>query len=163
MHMLPFFGTFGNEHEPSESFIEEELWWYLEQGWTRTPFSSLDMVVSRYPSGNVRYGRPLLPEDDASALDVVPGGWDHEHCSICSSTIEADEDIKVNTGYCADDTWICIQCHFALFGTDENQTPAHSSAEDEQFDDDDKFDDDDEYEIQDEDFKDRDRVREWME
>ena len=63
--------------------------------WERRKFEPRDSTV-HYPDGRV---------------EIAQGGWDHEHCKICSqniSTFETDE----NYGYVnQSDNWLCETCY----------------------------------------------------
>jgi len=61
------------------------------------------------------------PTDDPNTLEIIPRGWDFEECEICGNSIMESDDPNVNTGYVSGYEWLCIKCHFALFGTDEDQ------------------------------------------
>lgn len=57
-----------------------------------------------------------LPEG-AEDLGVRPGGWDHEHCELCRTTIGA---AGVADGYVdRDDRWLCPDC-FARYAARRN-------------------------------------------
>ena len=58
--------------------------------------------------GSSLHSRP--PEDPAVGFRVVAGGWDHEHCSICTASTRADgEWVSGDHGH-----WLCVRCHGAL-------------------------------------------------
>jgi hypothetical protein len=75
--------------------------------WTETAFAPSDMVLF-YPDQGGRLGTRSSPNAPAGG-DVVPGGWDHEHCAICWRTIGCGGEPR---GYFGDpDTWICGECY----------------------------------------------------
>jgi hypothetical protein len=83
----------------------------LDEGrrWQRTQFEPVDalrfsaqgkLLGTRLPSG-------ITPERD----EVVPGGWDHEHCLICMKTIGAGGEPE---GFFSEpDCWVCEACYMA--------------------------------------------------
>jgi hypothetical protein len=41
--------------------------------------------------------------------ELIPGGWDHEHCSICWETIGGGGQVA---GFVSgEDDWVCGECH----------------------------------------------------
>ncbi|MHC4562385.1 MAG: hypothetical protein ACYS8X_06390 [Planctomycetota bacterium] len=48
--------------------------------------------------------------------ECVPGGWDHDHCSICWWTLQEAEDPEVGTGWHCEDSenWVCNECYETL-------------------------------------------------
>jgi hypothetical protein len=40
--------------------------------------------------------------------ELVPGGWDHEHCSICHQKIGWGGQPN---GFVSEDDWVCDECH----------------------------------------------------
>jgi len=99
------------------------VWLVLDQsrGWTRTRFLPRDAVETAGTDGfrrleptNGRGGntaRFYPPQDDQSSpasAGVVPSGWDHEHCKICSATISPHAEPE---GYVDDEqNWFCCRC-----------------------------------------------------
>jgi hypothetical protein len=67
--------------------------------------------VARVLPRRMHRGRPFnksLDVNDASA-NVVPDGWDHEHCELCwakISRLPADS----AEGYSDGDRWMCVEC-----------------------------------------------------
>ncbi|RPH54767.1 MAG: hypothetical protein EHM89_18115 [Acidobacteria bacterium] len=49
-----------------------------------------------------------LPEN-AVPLEVVPSGWDHEHCDLCRAHIDADSGRGAYVD--GDDRWMCETCY----------------------------------------------------
>ncbi len=80
----------------------------LDRGrqWRRTHFQPSDMVCS-YAGCRGGMATRLSPEAPSGG-DVVPGGWDHEHCDICWKTIGFGGEA---VGYFdSPDTWVCEVC-----------------------------------------------------
>jgi len=98
-----------------ESYPFMEWYWgsraelALDEGrvWHRKTFQAVDMVV--YPSeGGCRMAIPATPENK-DGQEVIPGGWDHEHCEICNQKIGFGGEPE---GYVDDSkSWICEGCY----------------------------------------------------
>src|SRR4029079_17343025 len=80
-----------------------------EAVWRRTELSAED--AQHFEVGNMHGWRKVgeeLPEG-ATAPRVEPGGWDHEHCEICSKHIGKGGD---PAGYVdREDHWLCGECY----------------------------------------------------
>jgi hypothetical protein len=51
-------------------------------------------------------------DSQTSGAEVIPGGWDHEHCAICWETIGAGGQAE---GYVSNQrTWVCSPCYGAF-------------------------------------------------
>ena len=75
--------------------------------WRRIDWKPRDATVFNYEGNvcDVPSGRPL-PEG-AVDVHVVPGGWDHDHCGLCGTTI----DLMRPEAYTDDANWLCPECH----------------------------------------------------
>ena len=78
--------------------------------WNRTRFVPQDAVDYRYGDQRIR-GRvgqaPTFPVDDAGT--TIKGGWDHEHCDICSEKIGR---YGQPYGYASGTSqWVCTKCY----------------------------------------------------
>jgi hypothetical protein len=110
------------------------VWMVLDPnwGWERRQFYSTDAVAEDYDAGqiarvgdrDVRTWTKLEPiagrtgttrhypfgeqtSSRSSEPRIIPGGWDHEHCELCRSHIEADD-----FGCCdPKGRWICEKCY----------------------------------------------------
>jgi hypothetical protein len=49
---------------------------------------------------------------DGASFQLEPGGWDHEHCSVCNGTIKAREDCWVSKR--GQFILLCKRCHGRL-------------------------------------------------
>lgn len=73
--------------------------------WRRARFKPRDAVEFSGPTGT---WTRQASEAERSGGNVVKGGWDHEHCAICSTKIGNDGDTE---GYVdGSDTWVCERC-----------------------------------------------------
>lgn len=107
--------------------------------WTRTTFASPDAFATEMPNG-WRQWRQAEPGDEARTDGkIVPHGWDHEHCEICWTHIDADHP---DAWMSNDDRWVCPSCYARYVGpgdlrfvTDglEDDSPAGPTAEEEAF------------------------------
>lgn len=78
--------------------------------WARKAFAAPDSFVEIDEATGVRKWRQAVPGDAARADgEVVPGGWDHEHCDICWRHVGLGGDLE---GYVnGHDFWLCVDCH----------------------------------------------------
>ncbi len=101
-------------------------------GWQKKQFHSVDAIAEEYKAKDISIvdGREvktwtkLVPaqsqggesrhypaSDQGSGLDtrsrLVPSGWDHEHCELCNTHIDAED-----FGYCdPGERWMCEKCY----------------------------------------------------
>lgn len=75
--------------------------------WQRAVFEPSDMVRFTGPGGTST-GTRSSPEAPAGG-ELVPGGWDHEHCEICSRKIGYGG--EPSGLYSAPDAWVCEECY----------------------------------------------------
>lgn len=78
--------------------------------WARKQFIAPDAFVQEAPTPGWRQSRAAEPGDEGRADgQIVPGGWDHEHCEICWRHIGSGGDAD---GYVTgDDQWVCTYCY----------------------------------------------------
>ena len=77
--------------------------------WESKEFAASDAVVTEKRGDSVAAFRELLPEDDNEALEVIKGGWEHEHCDICGFTIsESENPVYMAT---AQEDMLCLECY----------------------------------------------------
>jgi hypothetical protein len=75
--------------------------------WQRALFEPADMV--RYPAAGGGWMATRLSPEAPSGGQVVPGGWDHEHCDICQQKIgHAGEPEGF---FSPPDSWVCAECY----------------------------------------------------
>ncbi len=97
-------------------------------GWQKKQFHSLDAIAEEFeaenasivdgsevktwtklsPAQNERGVSRYYPASDLGAESrVVPSVWDHEHCELCKSHIDAGV-----FGFCdPGDRWMCVKCY----------------------------------------------------
>ncbi|MEJ0032423.1 MAG: hypothetical protein WDO15_19650 [Bacteroidota bacterium] len=71
---------------------------------------------------NGKVARPYIGQSfDPQYIDLVPSGWTHDHCEICTKTISDKDnyDDWATQGYKLKNNWICEEC-FALFMMTDN-------------------------------------------
>ena len=72
------------------------------------------------PSLNEKNGRTSQKYNgqkyDTEHFELIPNGWDHDHCMICTKTISDTKDFKdwETDGYKNGNEWVCKNC-FNLF------------------------------------------------
>jgi hypothetical protein len=99
------------------------VWMVLDKQrtWQRRRFEPRDAIATpgeagytrlapSESTGSSRYYPPTEKGQTPPAEGrVVPGGWDHEHCTICMATISPHSQTE---GYLDDEgNWVCIQCY----------------------------------------------------
>jgi hypothetical protein len=102
-------------HEPyafMDGYWGERAELVLDEGrsWQRTVFEPSDMV--RFPGpGGTSMGTRYSAEAPVGG-QVVPGGWDHEHCRICWQKIGCGGE---RAGYFSSpDAWVCQECYISF-------------------------------------------------
>ena len=79
-----------DEHEICDwSSIDQEFSErVVDKTFVQTTFYVLPSLRALRPEGGWICSKPYNGEGfDASAWEVVPGGWDHEHCTLCFAKI----------------------------------------------------------------------------
>jgi hypothetical protein len=78
--------------------------------WRRKQFVAPDAFVQDAPTPGWRQSRAAELGDESRADgQIVPGGWDHEHCEICWRHIGSGGDPE---GYVTgNDEWVCTSCY----------------------------------------------------
>lgn len=65
-----------------------------------------DATSRRIFPANAERGQAQPPEEES---EIIKGGWDHEHCSICWEKISPFAQAE---GYLSPpDTWVCVRCY----------------------------------------------------
>jgi hypothetical protein len=77
--------------------------------WTRMQFVAPDAFVEPSETPGWRKWRIATPDDNERADgEIVPGGWDHEHCELCWQRIGSGGDRERYTGA---NQWVCVRCY----------------------------------------------------
>lgn len=80
------------------------------RAWRRTVFEPGGMAHFAGPGGT-SMGTRTSPEAPAGG-QVVPAGWDHEHCEVCWAKIGCGGE---PAGYLSPpDAWVCEQCYISF-------------------------------------------------
>lgn len=100
--------------------------WMVEQGpqgWSEQVFSPSDAIEDTFIASDGRSWRRLAKADsmsadhstgslqgvkDPSRTRIVPGGWDHEHCSLCNAHIDPGDRFFYSLEYCQ---FLCVTCY----------------------------------------------------
>ncbi len=66
-------------------------------------------LLDRRRARSCRYvGQPYDPAE----IELVEGGWDHDHCEICGWKLRETDDPDCGFGYVSPDRdWVCVECH----------------------------------------------------
>jgi len=111
-----------------------QVWMVLDEqwGWERVRFQAVDAVAETYEAKDISIidGRPVKTwtkmqradkrtsttryapaveqsSPSSAGQQVIPGGWDHEHCQLCRGHIDHDD-----IGYRdRDELWMCENCY----------------------------------------------------
>jgi hypothetical protein len=90
-----------------------ELAWARSRAWALTPWRPAD---AWRPLNNPQMWTNRQPEDTAG-WERIPGGWDHEHCRLCTERIFESGDPATSQAYTDGVDWICPACHGLIFET----------------------------------------------
>jgi hypothetical protein len=80
------------------------------EAWKQVAFHTADAVRVSATAGDsgeihgirrMQHGEELPPE-----AQVVPNGWDHEHCELCHTHIDPGDYAYTKT----DNLWVCLTC-----------------------------------------------------
>lgn len=94
------------------------------ESWLEHIFSASDAVEDTFTAADGGAWRrlakaPTTPADHSSisftssigehsAARIVPGGWDHEHCSLCNGHIDPGDRFFYSQEYCE---FLCVACY----------------------------------------------------
>ena len=93
-----------------------EIWWTPRQAalvkdrsrrWVEATFSQSDAV--QVETSHRAILRKAASSEPSSGR-VIPGGWEHEHCALCSRTISLHSS-HVRTGFTDGTEWVCAECY----------------------------------------------------
>ena len=107
---------------PGDSFPYVDYYWNPKQVSFALEAASAWRRVRFMPQDAVRYHDPAVPgwwkshlasvpvSRGAKDVHIIKGGWDHEHCNLCQSSIG---DARAPHGYFskADNDWLCVRCY----------------------------------------------------
>ena len=93
--------------------LREEVDWCREQsGWELRQWRKRDALADKHHSSPYAGQQLRTP-----AQRVVPGGWDHDDCTICYWKLEESSDEDVGWGYTYDGSnWVCVECFSQFVG-----------------------------------------------
>lgn len=82
----------------------------------RSRFSPRDMLVSRKKNKDGYHTSHMYKggDYDGSVYELIVGGWDHEHCYICSTSIEEDDEWYESKP--PNEIGVCTSCFRNIFG-----------------------------------------------
>lgn len=86
--------------------------------WTSRKWKPIPALIDK----NGRTSTPYLGQNyDPNLVDLIPDGWDHDHCDICTKTISDKENYRdwVTDGYNLNNDWICEECYNLFMVTDD--------------------------------------------
>lgn len=94
------------------------------EAWEERAWVPSDMLVDR------RGGRMSLyvgQTYDPAKIDLVKGGWNHDHCEICWWDLYESADPDHGIGYTNGERWLCTECYAKLIAPSENVGNSSSS------------------------------------
>lgn len=77
------------------------------RSWKRLVFEAQDAAMYRYEGGRMLKRAVDLSASDRPPEQMIPGGWDHEHCKFCWKHIEPQQIAYVDS----DGNWLCEACY----------------------------------------------------
>jgi hypothetical protein len=87
-----------------------------QMSYTFQRYKAKDMLIARKPNEAGFYGS--VPYDggpfDKKRYRLVRTGWDHDHCYVCSATVEPGDEWW--TAEPTHGVGLCLDCHGRLFG-----------------------------------------------
>lgn len=82
---------------------------WLRLPWTEQEFKIRDAVDHRHVCGIPLYG-PATGEETDPRLLIIPNGWTHERCTLCTIRI-SEEPEDEHIGFTNGDDWLCQNCY----------------------------------------------------
>jgi len=89
--------------------LRDEVKQCLGRPWRRQEWRPRDAVVNRATGSMREY---LGQTYDSERAELIRGGWDHDHCEICTHKIWDRGEEEDRFGYTTDGReWVCTQCY----------------------------------------------------
>ena len=104
----------GSEWE--RSHVEESVAYCKESLWDRAVWPPRDALVHR---NGGRVSLYIGQKYDPAKIDLVKGGWNHDHCQVCWWDLYESEDPEHGVGYTDGDDWLCSECYGKFIAPDE--------------------------------------------
>ncbi len=98
------------------SHIEEAIADCKESSWERQAWFARNALV------HGKGGRVSLyvgQKYDPAKIELVKGGWNHDHCQICWWDLYESEDPEHGAGYTNGGDWLCSECYSKFIASDE--------------------------------------------
>jgi len=113
------FETYNSQAEPLNKGSKYDFitWWSDDQlklaqdnsrPWQKQKFISQDAV--KLERDGLTVFRQVRAGETINEGTLIVGGWEHEHCYLCWTTISQREDHE-NKGYSDGEEWICQNCY----------------------------------------------------
>ena len=96
-------------HPFEAEYIEDSAEWALGFDWRFAEWRCRDALVD-HGAQTLYTGQRY----DPSKVELVRGGWKHDHCAICWWTLWETEDPESGTGYTDGIDWLCVECYEKL-------------------------------------------------
>ncbi len=88
---------------------DEEFAFIADRRFVYRVFQTYPSLRLRHPQGGLNNWKPYNGElFDNEVWELVPGGWDHEHCTLCFAKVTDGMSYWANTGSVA---ILCDYCH----------------------------------------------------
>jgi hypothetical protein len=101
--------------------IRENIAWAKTKKWTRAKWKPRAALVGKLSKTKREYyGQAYNPQDS----DLIPEGWNHDHCEICCWTLHFTDKEADGIGYASETfrQWLCSEC-YDLFVKETAETP----------------------------------------
>jgi hypothetical protein len=103
------------------SVPDQQMAEVADRNFLRRTFHDRPSLRSKHPKGGWVESKPYEGEPfDEADWTLAPGGWDHEHCTLCYERISNGMTYWANGN---EVTILCESCHGHYFGPDSR--PAH--------------------------------------
>ena len=81
--------------------VKSEVEWCRSEKWSRHEFVPRGAIKSHHQNA----------ESNEVVQEIIPGGWDHEHCQICFWKIRQAKDPAIGIGFTNGTVWVCSECY----------------------------------------------------
>lgn len=99
--------------------IENEIAVCRTRSWRRERWRPRPALIHRIGGGTSLFHGQTF---DPTKTDLVPNGWNHDHCAICWWTLIESDDEQRAFGYIDEiGEWICSECYSQFIETNLNE------------------------------------------
>ena len=104
----------GNQWKTKD--VADEVRILISQKWHQEIWRPTPALIHKNGGRSSQYrGQKFDPEK----IDLVPEGWNHDHCAICWWTLHETDEPENGVGYCnGANVWICSECFHQFIEAD---------------------------------------------